>query len=245
MRPADAPLMCHNRPVRRGRPPFKFDLAGLFKRFQSLPLEVEATATISLPGFSVAVRIDDSERRVARELVIRLADRRVLNAFECCDGCIDNAMKSIQEIRALLIDKQVQLSHLAGTPLYLLIELMAEPIRQFLTFEESLTAGRIDLTPESQRQLYFDALEMLRAHLHRSLRQIAVIGDMTIPNISEAMHYDSLWDPEAYLQLARPTIESGGRRELRPDQHRPGPSDASRDWPSQLPTDQSARPPWR
>lgn len=64
---------------------------------------------------------------------IRLKDRRVLCALECCDDCIANAHKSLQEIRAAVVDKQVELSDMHDGPLYLLIDAMTLGIRQFLT----------------------------------------------------------------------------------------------------------------
>lgn len=127
--------------MRDMKAPFKFDIAGLMARFRSLPIEADATVTIGLPGFKVTVKADDLERRVAREMVIRLADRRVLNAWECCDDCIERALDSLQEIRRLLIDKQVELAKRADSPLYLLLEIMAEGIRQFLSFEETIAGG--------------------------------------------------------------------------------------------------------
>jgi hypothetical protein len=78
------------------RPPFKFDVARLLARFRSLPIDAEATVTIGLPGVKITAKIDDVERRVARELVIRLSDRRVLNAWECCDSCIERALASLR-----------------------------------------------------------------------------------------------------------------------------------------------------
>lgn len=194
--------------MRQLSPPFKFDITALLGRFRSLPLDVDASATIGLPGFKVTVRIDDVERRVARELVIRLADRRVLNAWECCDSCIDNALKSIQEIRRLLIDKQVELAHRSDSALYLLIEMMAEGIRQFLTFEQSLSHGR-NARAEALEG-YFAGLEMLRAHLHRSLRQVATIAEIEIPGIADAMRYDDEWDFNAYVLASTLGLGSGG-----------------------------------
>jgi hypothetical protein len=41
--------------------------------------------TLNLPFVSFAVSPKDRERQVAREIVIRLKDRRVLSAWECCD----------------------------------------------------------------------------------------------------------------------------------------------------------------
>jgi hypothetical protein len=54
--------------------------------------------SISLPFISFRVRPNDLEQRVAREIVIRMADKRVLNASECCDNCIDQALESLQQI---------------------------------------------------------------------------------------------------------------------------------------------------
>lgn len=65
---------------------------GSQSRFRSLPVDVDATVTIGLPGLKVTAKVHD----VARELVI--PDRGVLNARECCDDCIDRA----RIIRALL-----------------------------------------------------------------------------------------------------------------------------------------------
>jgi hypothetical protein len=48
------------------------------------------------------------------------------------------------------------------------------------------------------REKYFAALEMIRAHLHRCLSQVAKIGNIEIPNISKNMRYDEIWQLEAY-----------------------------------------------
>lgn len=186
-------------PMRDLRPPFKFDIAGLLTRFRSLPVDAGATVTIGLPGLKITAKVDDVERRVARELVVRLADRRVLNASECCDNCIERALESLQEIRRLLVDKQVELANRTSSPLYLLLELMAEGIRQFLTFEEAIS--RDNETPFwlDSREIYFAGLEALRAHIYRTTIQIAAVADMTIPKIADAMRYDAGWDLDSYV----------------------------------------------
>jgi len=187
-------------------PPFQFDLSALIQQARRTFTKRIEGVSISLPFVSFSVRPDDREKRVARELVIRLADRRVLNAFECCDGCIDQALASLQEIRALLVDKQVELGDLTDGSLYLVIDFMREAIRQFLTFEQRI--GDRDASrrpPERHRgpdaqQLYFAGLEALRAHLHRCLIQVAEIADVEIPGISEPMRYEPAWTLEAYVQ---------------------------------------------
>jgi hypothetical protein len=119
---------------------------------------------LSLPFLTINVSPNDVERRVAREVVIRCRDRRVLNARECCDGCIDQALSSLQELRAKLVDKQVDLSEAQDGPLYLLLELMLDSVRQFLTFEQRLRSfeqgGRSSEMRDGRiREAYFQALE--------------------------------------------------------------------------------------
>lgn len=67
-----------------------------------------------------------------------MADRRVLSGQECCDGCIDDALKSLQDLRQMLVDKQVELSDMQDGPLFLLIDMMRVGIRQFQTYEQLL-----------------------------------------------------------------------------------------------------------
>jgi len=177
------------------KPPFKFDISGIVKRLRGLPVSVDGV-TISLPFVEVNVKADNIERKVAREVVIRLADRRVLNSFECCDNCIKEALKSLQEIRQIVVDKQVELSAKTDGVLYLLLDSIRDAIRQFLTFEQRLSSSR----DFENRELYFAGLEMLRGHIHRALLQVSKIADMEIPGISNHMRYDGNWQLAAYKQ---------------------------------------------
>lgn len=205
--------------MRELKPPFKFDFRTQLKDARRKLNTRVGSVSISLPFLSLSLNPDDLEKRVAREIVIRMADRRVLNAFECCDNCIDQALSSLQEIRRILVDKQVELSGVPDSPLYLLIELQVEAIRQFLTFEQRLNQSA---APESMlvdapsdfrrrpptREQYFAALEMLRAHLHRCLLQVSKIADTAIPKISDHMRYDDAWQLEAYEQPKLPENNS-------------------------------------
>lgn len=200
--------------MRDVKPPFKFDFRAQLKEARRKLNTRVGSVSINLPFLSFSLNPDDLEKRVAREIVIRMADRRVLNAFECCDNCIDQALSSLQEIRRILIDKQVELSGAPDSPLYLLIELQVEAIRQFLTFEQRLnqTAGPgavIDTPsdfrrPAPVREQYFAGLEMLRAHLHRCLFEVSKIADTVIPKIADHMRYDEAWQLEAYEQPKLP-----------------------------------------
>lgn len=160
--------------IDRHKPPFILDLSGIIRRMKSLPVSVDAKVKVRVPFLEVTLSPDDRERKIAREVVIRLADRRVLNSKECCDGCIDNAITSLKEIREVLVDKQVEFSDKSDTALYFLLDSIREAIRQFMTFEQRL-GGRHknEHRDYEERQVYFDALEMLRAHIYRTLMQIA------------------------------------------------------------------------
>ncbi|MGH6662996.1 MAG: hypothetical protein ACREB6_15770 [Rhodospirillales bacterium] len=167
------------------------------------------SVTLSLPFLSFTAAPADLERRVAREVVIRLSDRRVLSAKECCDTCIDQALESLQSIRSVLVDKQVELAHLTNGPLYVLLEAMLEGVRQFLTFEQRLSTRGQDWNygghrdfhrPHDQRETYFAALEALRGHLSRCLGQVAVIADVELPSIGVIATYQGAWPLEAYTK---------------------------------------------
>jgi hypothetical protein len=176
------------------KPPFKFDFRTQLKEARRKLNSRIGSVSISLPFLSFSVNPNDLEKRIANEIVIRLADRRVLNAFECCDNCIDQALSSLQEIRRILVDKQVELSGIMDSSLYLLIEIQVEAIRQFLTFEQKLnqtedhhghgqrrSVSQRDFNRSSiVREQYFSALEMLRAHIHRCLIQVSKIADTSL-----------------------------------------------------------------
>lgn len=190
------------------KPPFKFDFNTQLKNARRKLNSRVGSVSINLPFLSFSLNPNDLEKRVAKEIVIRMSDRRVLNSFECCDNCIDHALSSLQEIRRILVDKQVELSSVPDSPLYMLIELQLEAIRQFLTFEQRLNASAPPESlsvvpkecrrPQQAREQYFAALEMLRAHLHRCLVQVSRIADTTIPKIADHMRYDDSWQLEAY-----------------------------------------------
>lgn len=195
--------------MRNLKPPFQFDLHELVLRARRQFNDSVSGVSINLPFVSFSVAPQAAEKKAAKEIVIRLADRRVLNAFECCDDCIDKALASLQEIRSFLVDKQVDLSNFTEGSLYLAIEFMLESIWQFFTFEEKLQ-NRRGFRPELSRHFrgpeikekYFAALEMLRAHLHRCLLQVAAIADIKIPKISDHMRYNQKWQMEAYAEPA-------------------------------------------
>jgi hypothetical protein len=196
--------------MRSGRIPFQFDLNALAGQLHRLCKSRVGNVTISLPFVSFSVSPKNREKQIAREIVIRLKDRRVLSAWECCDDCIDKALSSLQEIRRFLVDKQVDLSEFQDGPLYMIIEVMALGIRQFLTFEEHLrnhpkredaTHARDFYRDVEVRQAYFDALEILRGHLSRCLRQVAAIAGTDFPKDGLISQYVGEWPGLVYEPL--------------------------------------------
>jgi hypothetical protein len=143
-----------------------------------------------------------SDQRLARILLTKLQDRRVLSAQECCDSCISDALRSLQEIRATLVNSQVELAN--NGALYMLIELMLVAIRQFLTFEQNLSCATNINDDETvvrhpdDRQQYFDALELLRGHLSRCLGQMAVVAALEVPTDGLLGGYRGPWPLDAY-----------------------------------------------
>ena len=95
--------------MKSGTTPFKFDIGDLLSRARRQLNNRLGNVTLSLPFLSIAVNPNNREQQIAREIVIRLKDRRVLSARECCDNCIDRALTSLQEIRQTLVNKQVEL----------------------------------------------------------------------------------------------------------------------------------------
>jgi len=202
--------------LRRGAIPLKFDMSGLLARARRQFNNRIGDVTLSLPFISFGVKPKDREKQAAREIVIRLKDRRVLSAFECCDDCIDRAMVSLKEIRTFLVDKQVELSDVQDGPLFLLTDAMVLGIRQFMTYEELLNrspdrpahpAFRDFHRPPDVRQGYFDGLELLRGHLSRCLGQVAVIAGMDAPQEGLIANYKGPWEVEAYIEGAGRTKE--------------------------------------
>jgi len=192
--------------MRSGAIPFQFEIASVLSSLARSADARSCAVRLSLPFVNFLVCPSEREKAAAVEIIVRAADRRVLSAQECCDNCIDNALRSLQELRGQLVEKQVELSGERKGSLYQLIELMLVAIRQFLTFEQKLARrdrmgglkrGERIRSPED-RQTYFDALELLRGHLSRSLGQITVIADMNLPSDGLIAGYQGAWPINAY-----------------------------------------------
>jgi hypothetical protein len=188
----------------------KFDMAALLKRARRTIANHLGDITLTLPFGSVTVQPTAKETKVARETLVALHDRRVLSGQECCDGCVDSSLKSLQEVRAILVQKQTELADLRDGPLYAVLEMMAQAVRQFLTYEEALrrsyvgpphSDGRDFHRPPHLREAYFDALERLRDHLSHCLGQVSAIAK--VPVEGYAARYQAAWRQDAYKGTAK------------------------------------------
>lgn len=178
----------------------KFDFQSILSKRVKQAKDSLDSITINLPFLSFSVKPKNKEKVVAKEIIIRLADKRVLNATECCDDCIKKALFSLQEIRNLLVEKQVELMDYTDTALYILIELILESIRQFFTYtDRNKIESDFDLKFK-RREIYFGALELLRSHIYRCLIQISKIASIKIPKIHNHMLYNEKWELVYYKE---------------------------------------------
>lgn len=187
--------------MRSGAIPFQFEIEDVLRGFFRSSTGHKSSVLLTLPFINVRVLPKTIETRVAGQLVIRASDRRVLSAQECCDGCINDALRSLQEIRAGLVNMQIEVLDVRDGPLYKLMELMLVGIRQFLTFEQRLTQPNRSDDPNFQadtRQAYFDGLELLRGHLSRCLGQTAVLAGLSVPADGLISGYQGCWPIDAY-----------------------------------------------
>lgn len=186
--------------------PFRFEITNSLKALAKTGDATISAVQISAPFINIRVHPSPFETELAAKIVVRALNRRVLSASECCDGCINEALNSIQGLRGELVDMRVELANSADGPLFPLLDLMLVAIRQFLTFEQTLSIGGhtreagddARFRSAETRQSYFDALELLRGHLSRCLGQVAVIGGMPLPADGLIAGYQGEWPLEAY-----------------------------------------------
>jgi hypothetical protein len=196
--------------MRTGAINFQFDVSDIVVRALRSPPASNAATAFELPFVTVLADPSPLERRIANELLIPLGDRRVLSSWECCDNCIDDALRSLQEIRSILLEGKIELAGERSGILSQMIELMLTAIRQFLTFEQRLgSSGMAKPDPASEfyrphedRQIYFDALEQLRGHLSRCLGQVTVVAGLNVPSDGFIAGYQGPWQMKAYKPVA-------------------------------------------
>lgn len=128
--------------------------------------------TITLPFISFSVQATDIEKKIAREIIIRVRDKRVITSFQCCPSCTEYAIISLNEIRAILIDKQVELNNVDSV-LFLLIDFALDGIRNFMSNTENLKVSR-------HLETYKRLLQELREHLLRVFDQVSKIAELSM-----------------------------------------------------------------
>lgn len=198
--------------------PFKFDFTEIFSDSYDNFSHLNGSVSINLPFISFSFEPKNEERNVAREILVKMSDRRVLISQECCDNCIQRSINSLLEIREFLVNKQMEISHLTDSPIYILIELQVEAIRQFLTFEEKIKSQNQDgILIKSKRhdggsslllqEQYFSSLEILRSHIHKCLNQISKIAKIEVPKNIIEMDYDESWRTNLYTSPEDESVE--------------------------------------
>jgi len=169
----------------------KFDFTSFYVKAEKIKKKIGLTGvTINLPFISFDFSSTDKEKKIAREIIIRIRDKRVLNSKECCNNCIENALTSLQDIRQLLVDKQVEIEDIES-PLFLLADFSIYGIRRFLTFIEFYK-------PEHNQQEYFEALEIIRGHLLRTFDAINQIAELP-EGFGYRYEHTPVWDKTTYF----------------------------------------------
>lgn len=191
--------------MRSGAIPFRFEITEVIRTLAQCADARKPTVQLSVPYMTVLVSPRSVERAMAAEIIVKSMDRRVLSAQECCDGCIRDALRSLQEFRAELLSQKTQLASTPDSSLAQILELMLVAIRQFLTFEQRISRERVEnVRPNSSvdvgRQAYFDALELLRGHLSRCLGQVAMIACLRLPSDGLIGGYQGPWPLDAYAK---------------------------------------------
>ena len=187
---------------------FMIDIRDLVQKGRRNLNKRVGSVTISTPsGISFNIEPHDPEVTCAREVIIFMRDRRVLNSKECCDGCIDRSLESLNKIREYLVGCQQKLANLSDGGLFLMIEFILDAIRQFMTYSErietsykSIDTGISDLRRDPvAREKYFTALNRLRNHCWQTLRQISHIANIDLPSVPEYLRLNE-WAADTYIK---------------------------------------------
>lgn len=168
-----------------------FDVQPFYDRAKKIKDKVKLEGvTINLPFISFNLTADDKEKKIAREIIIRLRDKRVLNSKECCENCIDNSLKSILEIRQILVDKQVEIEK-TDSSLFLLVDFALFGVKKFLTYTEFFDSM-------NNKREYFDTLNIIRGHLLKILDQLGKIAELPT-DFGFCHDFSEIWEKEIYF----------------------------------------------
>jgi hypothetical protein len=167
-----------------------FDFTEFSKRLDKYSKKVKVdSVSVRLPGISISLSPTKQEKLIAKEIILFIRHKRVIDYKECCDTCIKNSLQSLLEIKNFLVMKQMEISDLES-PLFLLTDFALFGVNKFLTYTESFDT-------DFNRKEYFEALNILRGHLIRTFDQIAVVAKL--PQ-DFGFRYDLIqtWDSNLY-----------------------------------------------
>ena len=169
----------------------RINFTEFYKKAKKIASKIEFKgATLNLPFISINIDADLNEKKIAKEIIIRLRDKRVLNTKECCDNCIENSLKSLIEIREFLVNKEVEIGNIES-PLFLLVDFGLMGIKKFLTFTEFYK-------PEENQEEYFNSLNTIRGHLLRVFDGINQIAELP-EEFGFRYEFNSNWDDQIYF----------------------------------------------
>ena len=153
------------------------------------------SVSISFPfGICLNIKPSSSDKNIARETVIKLVDRRILNSKECCGSCIKDSVCSLKEIKSDTIKIKEKLIDNINSPLFYLIDYIVLGINSFLNFME-----RYSDNIEENKEIYFIALEIIRTHIANCLIEISKIGNYKINNeIYAFKNQNKVWENDIY-----------------------------------------------
>jgi hypothetical protein len=188
------------------------EVQDLLSRAQHWVDAAHSTGTVNAGFVSFALVVDDAERVAARPLVIRLRDKRVFNADDCCEGCVTNSISSLQEVRKALVDVQVGLADQRDGQLFWVLDWMLAVIRAFLTWEERVRATDDGVREASEHyrsmdrtRHTIDQLDVVRAHLRVALNAIANVASLDVPVLATAR----LPEPSKIVAETRHVLSKG------------------------------------
>lgn len=148
-----------------------FDFTEFSKRLNKYSRKIKVDSiSVRFPGISISLSPTKQEKLIAKEIIVFIRHKRVIDSKECCDTCIKNSLQSLLEIKNFLVIKQMEITDVES-PLFLLTDFALFGINKFLTYTE-----RFD--PDLNREQYFEALNILRGHLIRTFDQIAVVAKL-------------------------------------------------------------------
>jgi len=154
-------------------------------------------------GISTTLKPQQRDSEIAKEVIVKLIDRRILNSKECCASCIKQSVDSLKKIKSDLIGIKVRLSNRINEPLFYYVDYIVISINAFNDFIE-----RYENDIEQNKVYYFDALEKIRNHIANCMYEISKIGHYVISKEHYAFKSGSLtWHDSDYDEIQNNPID--------------------------------------